>query len=106
VGAATSALIVFTILNIIRILQVYYLMRLAPYNRSFLKPILAAAVAFGSIFSLNTWLPAENIFLVAAYSALLVAIFALLIWLMGLSTEDRMLLDRVMQKTVKRFKGS
>lgn len=105
IGAAISALLVYISLNSIRILQVYYLMRLIPYNRTFLKPILAAAVAFGVTFALKTWLPVENIFLVAAYVSALISIFAALIWLMGLSSEDRMLLERVMQKTVKRFKG-
>lgn len=104
VGAATSALLVYVALNFIRILQVYYLMRLTPYNLTFLKPVLAAAIAFGAIFALKTWVPVENIFLVGVYAAVLVAIFAGLIWLMGLSTEDRMLLDRVMQKTTKRLK--
>ncbi|HUE98220.1 MAG TPA: flippase [Anaerolineales bacterium] len=106
VGAAVSALLVYIALNSIRILQVYYLMRLTPYNRTFLKPIAAALVAFGVIFALKTWLPVgENILFVAAYAFTLLGIFAGMIWLMGLSSEDRMLLDRVMQKTVKRFKG-
>ena len=105
VGAATSALLVYTALNAIRILQVYYLLRLAPYNRTFLKPIVAGLVAFGVIFALKTWLPVgENILFVAAYSFVLVALFVGMIWAMGLSVEDRMLLDRVMQKTIQRFK--
>lgn len=107
VGAAVSALIVFTALNSIRILQVYYLMRLIPYNRSFLKPVVAALTAFLLIFFLKQWLAVgDNIFFVAIYAFVLLAVFAAMIWLMGISSEDRMLLDRVLQKTRKRFKGN
>jgi hypothetical protein len=107
VGAAISALIVFTALNSIRILQVYYLMRLLPYNRSFLKPLVAALTGFFLIFFLKQWLPVgDNIFFVAVYACVLLAVFAGMIWLMGLSSEDRMLLERVLQKTRKRFKGN
>ena len=107
VGAAVSALIVFTALNSIRILQVYYLMRLLPYNRSFLKPVVAALTAFLLIFFLKQWLAVgDNIFFVAIYAFVLLAVFAAMIWLMGISSEDRMLLDRVLQKTRKRFKGN
>jgi O-antigen/teichoic acid export membrane protein len=106
VGAAISALIVFTALNSIRILQVYYLMRLLPYNLSFLKPVVAALTVFFLIFFLKQWLPVgDNIFLVAIYGCVLLTVFAAMIWLMGLSSEDRMLLERVLQKTRKRFKG-
>jgi O-antigen/teichoic acid export membrane protein len=106
VGAAISALIVFTALNTIRILQVYHLMRLIPYNLTFLKPIGAGLIAFAVIFALKMWFPVgENILFVAAYSFILLGIFVAVIWLMGLSSEDRMLLDRVLQKTRNRFKG-
>ncbi|HSK88895.1 MAG TPA: polysaccharide biosynthesis C-terminal domain-containing protein, partial [Anaerolineales bacterium] len=107
VGAAVSALIVFTALNSIRILQVYYLMRLLPYNRSFLKPVVAASTAFLLIFFVKQWLSVgDNIFFVAIYAFVILAVFAAMIWLMGISSEDRMLLDRVLQKTRKRFKGN
>ncbi len=107
VGAATSALLVYVALNTIRILQVYYLMRLTPYNISFLKPITAASVAFGAIFALKTWAPVDgNVLFVALYAFILMAIFVGMIWLLRLSTEDRMLLDRVLQKTRNRLKGS
>ena len=107
VGAAMSALFVYMALNGIRILQVYYLLRLAPYNKSFLKPIAAALIAFVTILALKTLMPVHgNILFVAAYALVLLGMFAGMIWLMGLSGEDRMLLDRVMQKTRSRFKGS
>jgi len=107
VGAAVSALVMFIAVNTIRILQVYYLMHLTPYNRTFLKPIAAGLVAFGITLALKMWFPVgDNIFFVAAYAFVLVAVFVSMIWLMGLSSEDRMLLNRVLQKTRNRFKGS
>ena len=107
VGAAISALLVFTALNAIRILQVYYLMRLIPYNLTFLKPITAALVTFSIIFALKTWLPTDgNLLFVAVYSFVLLGIFTGIIWILGLSAEDRMLLGRVLQKTRSRFKGN
>jgi O-antigen/teichoic acid export membrane protein len=107
VGAAISALIMLIALNTIRILQVYYLMRLTPYNRTFLKPIASGLVAFLIIFALKLWFPVgENLLYVAIYTFVLLTVFVVMIWLMGLSSEDRMLLDRVVQKTLNRFKGS
>jgi O-antigen/teichoic acid export membrane protein len=107
VGAAASALIVFTVLNTIRVLQVYYLLRLLPYNRTFLKPAAAGLLAFLMILALKSWFPVgENLLYVAAYAFMLLTVFVAVLWLMGLSSEDRMLLERVLQKTRNRFKGS
>lgn len=105
VGAAASTLIVFSLLNIIRISQVYYLYRLFPYNWTFLKPILAGAVTFLVVFALNQWFPVgTNLFLVAFYVLVLLLVFIAMIWILGISAEDRVLLDRVLLKTLKKFR--
>jgi len=101
VGAAITTLTVITSLNVIRLLQVYFLLKIFPYNAEFIKPIIAATVSYLLIWALNHFFPLEDIRIRYALVQIvaLFGVFAAMIWLMGLSEEDRNLLDRVWKKT-------
>ncbi len=91
-GAALSVLIVQSLLNLVRMGQVYYLIHLKPYNWTFLKPLSAGLLTFLLIWSLKqTVLSGDSLVNTIVLSAVLLAVFASSILLMGLSAEDRMI---------------
>lgn len=102
VGAAITTLAVVTSLNLVRLFQVYFLLKIIPYNAEFIKPILAAVISYLFIWALSHFFPVEDMRIRYALAQIVVlfGVFAGMIWLMGLSEEDRMLLNRVWKKTM------
>ncbi len=95
-GAALAELISVTLVNAVRLIEVYAIFRLSPYNRTFFKPITAGLVALSATYILYYLIFAEIgimgviiniIFLLAVYMATIISL--------GLADDDRLILDKV-----------
>jgi O-antigen/teichoic acid export membrane protein len=96
VGAAVSALVIMALLNLIRIVQVYVLMRIVPYNSAFLKPLAAGLLAFLFGYFLKQRFSFESgILHLAVHTGILCIVFVGAIWTLGLSAEDHLLWSRI-----------
>lgn len=95
-GAALAVTLTGMLINTLRVAQVFVLLRLWPYDRSFLKPLAASLIAAAATYGLNRWLPLRPVALqVAAGTLLLWSVYALVIVALRLSAEDRLVLDRL-----------
>lgn len=91
-GAAVAGALVIALINLLRLAQVWLLMRIHPFTLAFAKPFLAAAPTFLAGWAWLRWLPLHNIgFLFSACLTLSLLYLALLL-LLGLDEGDRMLL--------------
>ena len=96
VGAAITTAACLSILNLVRTLEVFLLFRLLPYNKSFIKPIIAAMAAAVVTFVLGRWGFVESSLINAGFSAvLLLAIYLGVTLALGLSEADRAVLVRL-----------
>jgi O-antigen/teichoic acid export membrane protein len=95
-GAAIASLVGVTITNSLRLFQVWFLFRLIPYDRSFIKPILATLVATIISIGLSRWLsnPTGFIFVIIQV-AILVAVYGATLRLLGLPPEEQAVVSRV-----------
>lgn len=103
VGAAAASAICVVLLNVLRLIEVYLLLRIQPYNRGFLKPIIAALAAAVVAFVANGWLvilPAISRLIIGA--ALLWLAYAVTIALLRLDNEDRLVLRRLWTRFTSR----
>lgn len=96
VGAAAATALCVILLNMLRLIQVYLLHRIQPYNRGFVKPILAALAAASVACVAKPWL----VFLPAILqliigTALLWGVYAGTIVFLKLDDTDRMVLKRL-----------
>lgn len=99
VGAAVTVLIAEGVINLVRLLQVFVLLRLLPYNRSFAKPFAAGAAALLSVLAVGGWLPgAPSLVATLLLGALLFAVYSGVTLLLGLSPLERTMLSRVQQR--------
>jgi O-antigen/teichoic acid export membrane protein len=99
VGAAVAVLAGEGMVNLLRLFQVYVLFRLLPFNRGFFKPLVAAALAALGALAMGIWLPAESSLLNAAAGAtVLLAVYAGVTLLLGFSTEEAFMLDRLRKR--------
>jgi len=103
VGAAISGAVAMSVLNIVRVIEVFGLLRLQPYNTTFLKPLAAGLFAWGSTWFLLTGaLTRINM----VWGALLGSLFLGLVYvvgvlLLGLSDDDRFVLARLFGRLKK-----
>jgi len=98
-GAAVSAGISIGFINLLRLIEVYVLLRLQPYDWSFWKPV-AAGVAATFVAIGASWLLVGSHYIVrlAGLSLVLGVIYLLVIFALGLSAEDRQLGTDILQR--------
>lgn len=96
VGAAWATAISLIAVNLILTIEVFILFRLSPYNRNVIKPLLAGTVSglvvwalTHSLFQPDTWLG------LIVGTVVLVTLYAAGMWLLGLSADDRLILERI-----------
>jgi O-antigen/teichoic acid export membrane protein len=102
IGAAVAVMAGEGVVNLLRLIQVYVLFKILPFNRGFLKPVVAAVVAAGGALLLGLWLPV-GINLLNAFlgGALLLLIYAGVIYMLGFSKEELFILDGLKSRTGK-----
>ena len=106
-GAAVAIMAGEGTVNFLRLIQVYVLFKLLPFNRGFIKPVIAAIAAASGVLLLEIWLPGGvNLIHAALGSTLLVLIYAGITYLMGFSKEEAFMLDGIRNRTRNIFKRS
>jgi O-antigen/teichoic acid export membrane protein len=98
-GAAASVFISVGSINLLRVAEVWFIFRILPYNRTFLKPITAGLVSFLAAYLTSQWLPAEaSLFFVIIDGSVVFASYAAVLLLLGLAPEDRTVVVRMYQR--------
>ena len=96
IGVAVSSVFTSVVVNLLRLLEVYFLFRLQPYNRTFLKPVAAGLIAMATAWGVRQVFPIDaNLVYTAVNVAILFAVYAGMILILGLSEEDRTVLARL-----------
>ncbi|HDD24238.1 MAG TPA: flippase [Chloroflexi bacterium] len=95
-GAAIAVTLSGVLINTLRVAQVWALLRLWPYDVSFLKPIVAGLTAVTAVVLTKRWLgPMPAILQVVVGTLLLIGVYIVMIVSLKLSEEDRLVLDRL-----------
>jgi O-antigen/teichoic acid export membrane protein len=98
-GAALAALISITYINFLRMIEVYFLYRMLPYNQSLLKPLTAGLVTLVVTLVITRWFPDEAGFLYLAMGVVLILVIdVVMLQLLGFPPEERMVLGRARQR--------
>ncbi len=106
-GAAVASLTAVTSINLLRLVEVFLLFRLLPYNLGFIKPITAGLVTLAVAWTVRSLLPSgTNLVYTALNIVVLLAVYTGAILLLGLSQEDRAVLMRVGQRMSTRLSKS
>lgn len=96
VGAAVAVASTSVLINVLRIVQLFILLRIWPYNRSFAKPVIAALVASGVITVLKPGLSSwAGVLQIIVGALVLYLVYGSVILMLRLSQEDRLILERL-----------
>ena len=98
-GAAVASVLASSVINVVRVLQVYVLERIHPYDRTFLKPVLAGvgATLVGALLT-RAWPPLGRFGLLLAQTAAVVAVYGGLVLLLRPEPEDAMVASRLWRR--------
>lgn len=92
-GAAVGAVAAIHLINGLRLLEVYLIHRIHPFDRTLAKPALAATAAAVVGWGIHHWLAGGVVSMFGTLAAFL-AIYVLLLAVLGLQPDDRRLLAR------------
>jgi O-antigen/teichoic acid export membrane protein len=99
VGAAVAGLVGSAMINLLRVMEVFFFHRLLPYNAGFIKPILAGCAAAGAVVVSRQLIPPDASLLHLAVDILiLLVVYVGVTVLLGFSTEDRAVLARLRRR--------
>jgi O-antigen/teichoic acid export membrane protein len=106
-GAAIASLGSVASVNLLRVVEVGWLVRVGPYDRSWIKPlvagIVAAAVGWGVLLGLQG--TAQLLTRSALAALALAATYVLLLVVLRLSDDDRIIVSRAARKFTRRRGG-
>jgi len=95
-GAAAAGLIVVGTTNLLRLIEVFVLFRMLPYNATFMKPIAAGLAGLIAALASNWALPsARHPAYVVIHVAILLVVYLGAIVVLGIAPEDRVVLARL-----------
>jgi O-antigen/teichoic acid export membrane protein len=105
IGAALSAVIGESVLNILRLFEVFIIYKIIPFNRSFYKPLLATIGAVGAFFLiLQVFEHGENFLLAGLNMAVMVLAYFGIIFLLGFSQDEIELYGNFMPNLKRKLK--
>ena len=103
IGAAIAAASAVGIVNLLRVVQVRILVGVSPYNRDFLKPIVAGFAAAAATLVVGVLMQPLAGWVQAGIGLLVLAgVYTGTIIALGITDDDRLVLDRVMRKLSRR----
>lgn len=90
VGAAVATGASIASVNLLRIVQIYLLDRMQPYDGRYLKVLAAGAISLAGALLLRNWLPEPHPLLaIATGLATLGGLYSLSLWFLGIGREGR-----------------
>ncbi|MEC4676581.1 MAG: flippase [Nitrospirota bacterium] len=95
-GAAVGTAFSIIFINILRLFEVYYLERIHPYKKTFLKPVVSGILSAVMVFTLGRFFPyEESIFLSLAYILLFFVSYTIFLRLFILDDEDKYIINLI-----------
>ena len=94
IGAAYGATLSMFFVNSLRVLQVWRLHRIRPFDRSQMKPLVAAAAAAGAAWLASAAPAPGSAGVLVLAGGTFISVYGLMLWRLGLEPEDRLLLLR------------
>jgi len=110
VGASIAYFIAITIINVIRVIQVFLLYRMLPYNRDIYKPLFASFITFIITYCLYIFFFVNLGYIgVVINITILFTVYAISIYGLGLDADDQLIVSKFQNRLKiinQKFRGS
>jgi O-antigen/teichoic acid export membrane protein len=91
-GAAVAGMSSIALVNLLSLGEVWYLLRIHPYDRYTLRPLMAALPALLGGWLWARWLPVTNLPRLLLAAVMIAAIYVAVLMLLGWNEDDRMMM--------------
>ena len=98
VGASIATSVSVVLVNVVCLIEVWVLLGMQPYNRSFFKPVVAGLAAALAAFLLNRSLDLPFLLQLIIGGGALWSIYAFALFILKLAPEDKALLERLLSR--------
>lgn len=94
-GAAVGTLVSFGMLSVVRLVEVYVLLRIHPFRRALLKPFGASLIAFVMTVTVAAWFPTKGVWRGMPLTLMFLIIYGTMLVRFGLEQEDCMIIGQI-----------
>jgi O-antigen/teichoic acid export membrane protein len=102
IGAAWVSAFSIGAIQLLQLLQVWYLLGMHPYHLDFLKPILSCSFSVLLLTAISyIGLNSNSLIIIAILSAIFLVSYGAFLWLLKLSPEDYVILDNLRKRLFK-----
>ncbi len=98
IGAALATSISIVLVNVICLIEVWTLLRMQPYNRSLIKPLLAGLIAGSVAMMFNHFFSQSYLPQLIGGVGMLWIIYILMLYLFKLPQDDRLVVERTLAR--------
>lgn len=98
IGAALSYTITIVLVNLIRLIELYYFEKMQPFKLSYFKPLIAAAIAFVIVHFATSLIDINQYIEMVIGSFIFLLIFVLILWVFKFDSEDKFVLGLISNK--------
>jgi O-antigen/teichoic acid export membrane protein len=104
-GAALATAISISLGSLVALLEARTILRIHPYRLDFIKPLAAGCMSLGVLFIIERYvLQNHNVFACIALVSIFMMIYSCMLFLFGISKEDRLVLERL-QRGLFRYRS-
>jgi len=104
-GAAFATGTSITLINLVRLIEVYIIFGIHPYNSSYWKPIFSGALSGGLFLFVICYLPSIDWLWVLGLLFFLV-LYGTIFLLLGISEQEKMVVNAIMKKIRRKFSNN
>jgi O-antigen/teichoic acid export membrane protein len=98
VGAAVASAAPLIIVNLMRLVEVAVLIRVTPYDRSYVKPLVASALAAAAAVAVTIAIAIDPVLEAAVGFAVIASVYVAATARLGLTADDRAILHRAWRR--------
>jgi O-antigen/teichoic acid export membrane protein len=100
VGAALSTLLSFLFINIVRLIEVYLILRIHPYRINFFKSVIAGTLSLYILYLVSKYSSGFNkpLVLMTVGSSVFLGIYFLITYLLGIEEEEKAIINNLKDK--------
>jgi O-antigen/teichoic acid export membrane protein len=100
-GAGIATAISITLINILKIMEVYQCFRFHPYNLNYIKVIGSSLISMTIVLILNNYFNIIYYFRLFMSAFIIIIINILILYLLGLEEEDWIIINKIKNKLIK-----
>ena len=102
IGAAFSYAVTTALINLIRLIELYYYEKIHPFKLSYYKPVVAGAIVFAVIFYAKNLIDLNQNIEMILGTLMFLLLFTFLLWAFKFDNEDKFVLELISNKLKKR----